>query len=160
MANIKIIEGDFVAPQGRYALVAARFNEFIVDSLVEGAVDALRRHGVAESGIELIKVPGAYELPLAVRRLAASGRYQGIVTLGAVIRGATPHFDYVAGQCAAGLAAVAAEHGVPVGFGVLTVDSIEQAIERAGTKAGNKGAEAALTVLEMASLLRQLDDLP
>ena len=156
MPTIKTYEGDFSANDSRIAIIAARFNEFIVNSLVDGAIHDLRRHGVPETAIELIKVPGAYEIPLAAKRAAASQRYDGIIALGAVIRGATPHFDYVAGECAKGLSAVAIQHDIPVGFGVLTVDSIEQAIERAGTKAGNKGAEAALSVLEMISLLRQL----
>ena len=143
--------------QGRkVAIVAARFNNLIVDRLVEGAVDQLVRHGVAADDITLVRVPGAFELPLAARRVATAGKHAGIVAVGAVIRGATPHFDYVAGQCASGIAAVMNELGVPVGFGVLTVDSIEQALERAGTKAGNKGADAALTVLEMMDLLERL----
>ena len=141
----------------RIAIVAARFNEFIVESLIKGAVDCLRRHGANDSDLELIRVPGSYEMPLAVGRVAASRRFDGIIALGAVIRGGTPHFDFVAGECVRGLSAASKEHGVPVGFGVLTVDTIEQAIERAGTKAGNKGEEAALAVVEMVSLLRQLD---
>ncbi|MBN8712915.1 MAG: 6,7-dimethyl-8-ribityllumazine synthase [Xanthomonadales bacterium] len=153
---MKIIEGDFAAAQGRYALVAARFNGFVVEPLVAGARDVLLRHGVKDSAIELVRVPGAWELAPVVGRLAASGRYAAIVALGAVIRGATPHFDLVAGECAKGLARVAQDSGVPVAFGVLTTDSIEQAIERAGTKAGNKGADAAMAALEMASLYRQL----
>ncbi|NJN45418.1 MAG: 6,7-dimethyl-8-ribityllumazine synthase [Candidatus Competibacteraceae bacterium] len=157
MAHMTMIEGDFVAAGARFAIVASRFNSFIVDSLVAGAVDALRRHGIDESAIDLIKVPGAFEMPLAVQRLAASERYDAIVALGAVIRGSTPHFEYVAGECTKGLAMVAMEHDIPVGFGVLTVDTIEQAVERAGTKAGNKGVEAALSALEMVSLLRRLE---
>ena len=156
-SDIKTIEGG-LQPQGAtFAIAAARFNEYIVDSLVNGAVDALVRHGVAASDITLVKVPGCYELPLAAKRLAKSGNYSGVVALGTVIRGATPHFDYVAGQCAAGLNQVALETEVPVGFGVLTTETIEQAIERAGTKAGNKGADAALTVLEMVNVLKQLN---
>ncbi len=158
MSDIRTIEGDFTPPQDtRIALVAARFNSFIVQSLVNGAIDALRRHGVPEAQIDLIWTPGSFELPLAAQRLAASERYQGLVALGAVIRGGTPHFEYVAGECTKGLASVSLRYNIPVGFGVLTVDSIDQAIERAGTKAGNKGAEAALSVLEMVSLLRQLE---
>ena len=157
MNNIRIIEGDLVARDMRIAIVAARFNEFVVESLVKGTVDCLRRHGASDSDLELVRVPGAYEMPLAVSRVAASRRFDGIIALGAVIRGGTPHFDYVAGECVRGLSAASKEHGVPVGFGVLTVDTIEQAIERAGTKAGNKGEEAALAVVEMISLLRQLD---
>lgn len=157
MTTIKTYEGDFSVTAVNVAIIATRFNEFIVNSLVSGAIDALRRHGVAEQSISLVKVPGAYEIPLAAKRVAASQRYDGIIAVGAVIRGATPHFDYVAGECAKGLSAVAMQHDIPVGFGVLTVDTIEQAIERAGTKAGNKGAEAAVTVLEMISLLQRLD---
>jgi 6,7-dimethyl-8-ribityllumazine synthase len=157
MDNIRTVNGDLVARDLRFAIVASRFNDMIVDSLVRGAVDALLRHGAGEKQIELIRVPGAFDLPFVVRRVAASKRYDAVVALGAVIRGATPHFDYVAGQCAAGLARVAEETGVPVAFGVLTTETIEQAIERAGTKAGNKGADAALCALELANLLRRLD---
>jgi len=158
MANITVIEGDLVATGGRYALVAARFNEFIVDALVSGAVDTLRRHRVAEQDITLIRVPGAFELPIAVQKAAASGRYDAVIALGAVIRGATPHFDYVAGECTKGLGAAAMQTGIPVIFGVLTVDSIEQALERAGTKAGNKGSEAAVSAIEMVNLLRKIGE--
>lgn len=158
MSSITTFEGDFTPPQdARFALIAARFNSFIVQSLVNGAVDSLRRHGVPETQLDLIWTPGAFELPLAAQRLAASQRYAGIVALGAVIRGGTPHFEYVAGECTKGLASVSLSYNIPIGFGVLTVDSIDQAIERAGTKAGNKGAEAALSVLEMVNLLRQLE---
>ena len=157
MTDLTTIEGDFTPPpDARIALVAARFNGFIVRSLVDGAADALRRHGVPETSIDLIWTPGSFELPLAAQRLAASERYDGIVALGAVIRGGTPHFEYVAGECTKGLASVSLRYDIPVGFGVLTVDTIDQAVERAGTKAGNKGAEAALSVLEMVSLLRRL----
>lgn len=158
MSAITIFEGDFTSPDNaRFALAAARFNSFIVQHLVQGATDALRRHGVAETSLDLIWTPGSFELPLAVQRLAASERYDGIIALGAVIRGGTPHFEYVAGECVKGLASVSLQYGIPVGFGVLTVDTIEQAVERAGTKAGNKGAEAALSVLEMVNLLRRLE---
>lgn len=158
MSEIRTIEGDFTAGGGaRYALLASRFNSFIVDHLVQGALDTLRRHGVANDHIEIIRVPGAFELPLAAQRLAAGGRYQAVVALGAVIRGGTPHFDYIAGACVRGLADVALQSSVPVVCGVLTVDSVEQAIERAGTKAGNKGVEAALSAIEMVSLLRRLE---
>lgn len=153
---MNIIEGDFRPPQGRFALLAARFNGYIVDSLVAGARDALVRHGVADDDIDLIRVPGAWELPQVARRVANAQQHVAIVALGAVIRGATAHFDYVAGGAARGLAQVALETGVPVSFGVLTTDSIDQAIERAGTKAGNKGADAALAALEMANLSAQL----
>lgn len=157
MDNVRTLNGDLIARDLRFAIVAARFNDMIVDSLIRGAVDALLRHGAAEKQIDLVRVPGAYDLPFIVRRVAASKRYDAIVALGAVIRGATPHFDHVAGQCASGLARAAEESGVPVAFGVLTTDTIEQAIERAGTKAGNKGADAALCALELANLLRRLD---
>jgi len=157
MDNIRTLNGDLVARDLRFAIVAARFNDMIVDSLIRGAVDALLRHGASEKQIELIRVPGAFDLPFVVKRVASSKRYDAVVALGAVIRGATPHFEHVAGQCAAGLARAADETGVPVAFGVLTTDTIEQAIERAGTKAGNKGADAALCALELANLLRRLD---
>jgi 6,7-dimethyl-8-ribityllumazine synthase len=156
MDNIRTLSGDLLVRDLRFAIVASRFNEFIVESLVRGAVDALLRHGAGEKQIELIRVPGAYDLPFVVKRVAASKRYDAVVALGAVIRGATPHFEHVASQCASGLARAAEETGVPVAFGVLTTDTIEQAIERAGTKAGNKGADAALSALELANLLRRL----
>lgn len=157
MEKIRITEGDLVARDARFAIVAARFNDFIVESLLKGAVACLRRHGASDTDIEIIRVPGAYEMPLAVDKVAASRRADGIIALGAVIRGSTPHFEHVAGECVSGLSAASRQHGVPVGFGVLTVDTIEQAIERAGTKAGNKGEEAALAVIEMVNLLRRLD---
>lgn len=153
---MKILEGDFTATNARVALVATRFNDFIVDRLVSGARDTFVRHGVADEALTLVRVPGAWELPVVAHQLAASKHYDAIVALGCVIRGGTPHFEYVAGECAKGLGQVATQHGVPVAFGVLTTDTIEQAIERAGTKAGNKGAEAALSALEMISLLRHL----
>lgn len=154
---MKVIEGGFVASNARFAIVASRFNSLIVDNLIEGALDTLVRHGqVSREQITLVKVPGAYELPVAVKQVAASGKFDAIVALGAVIRGGTPHFDYVAGECNKGLAQVALEYTLPVAFGVLTVDTIEQAIERAGTKAGNKGAEAALSALEMVNVLASL----
>lgn len=148
--------GDFVQCAGRYALVAGRFNAFITEHLVAGARDALVRHGIGEDDIDLIWVPGAFEMPFAVRHVVDSGRYRAVVTLGAVIRGDTPHFDYVAGACADGVARINAEGRIPVVFGVLTTDTIEQAVERAGTKSGNKGAEAAMTALEMVSLASRL----
>ena len=151
-----MIQGQCTGEGKRIAIVAARFNEYIVDSLVKGALDALGRHGVDASSVPVVQVPGCYELPLAAKRLARSGKYDAIVALGVVIRGATPHFDYVAGTCASGIARVSLDEDLPVAFGVLTTETIEQAIERAGTKAGNKGADAALTVLEMANLLDQL----
>lgn len=157
MDNIRTLNGDLVARDLRVAIVAARFNDMIVDSLIRGAVDALLRHGAGEKQIEVIRVPGAFDLPFVVRRVATSKRYDAVVALGAVIRGATPHFEYVSGQCAAGLARVADDTGVPVAFGVLTTDTIEQAIERAGTKAGNKGADAALVAVELANLLKRME---
>lgn len=141
----------------RIAIVASRFNQFIVEQLVEGARDALSRRGVAEERQLLAWVPGAFELPLVVDRIAASGRYDAVIALGAVIRGGTPHFDYVAGSCTDGLARVALDRGIPVAFGVLTTDDIEQALERAGTGEGNKGFDAAVTALEMADTLRALE---
>lgn len=156
MSNVRIIEGDFSTTGAHYALVVSRFNSFIVDSLQSGAIDALVRHGVPEKNITVIKVPGAFELPLVAKRAAQSGKYAAIIALGAVIRGSTPHFDYVAGECAKGIGQVGMAHDLPVVFGVLTVDTIEQAIERAGTKAGNKGADAALTAIELVSVLRKL----
>ncbi|MCB1691875.1 MAG: 6,7-dimethyl-8-ribityllumazine synthase [Pseudomonadales bacterium] len=153
----KVIEGDFSASTARVGIVVARFNGFVVESLLSGALDTLKRHGVTDANITVVRVPGAFEMPLVVRKLAEQGSYDAIIALGAVIRGGTPHFEYVAGQCASGIATVSRETGVPVAFGVLTTDTIEQAIERSGTKAGNKGADAAMTVLEMVSLLRQLE---
>ena len=156
MSNQQLIQGDLRISGGRFALVASRFNSFIVEQLVHGASDTLRRHGAKESDIDLIYVPGAFEIPLAVQTLAGQKKYVGIIALGAVIRGATPHFDYVAGECVKGIAAASLAHAIPIGFGVLTVDTIEQAIERAGTKAGNKGVDAALSVIEMVNLLTQI----
>ncbi len=153
MAHITTHVGDFSTPDGCFAIISARFNGFVVESLVDGAIDALVRHGVARDNIEIIRVPGAWEMPIAAKRVAATGRFAAIIGLGAVIRGSTPHFDFVAGECAKGLSQVSMEADIPVANGVLTVDSIEQAIERSGTKAGNKGAEAAMTALEMVNLL-------
>ncbi|MBL4583597.1 MAG: 6,7-dimethyl-8-ribityllumazine synthase [Pseudomonadales bacterium] len=150
------IEGDFSASDATFALVAGRFNRFIVDPLVDGAIDILVRHGVPKKNITLINAPGAFELPLVVQRVAQQKKYDAIIALGAVIRGGTPHFEYVAGECVKGISQVSLNENVPVAFGVLTVDTIEQAIERAGTKAGNKGAEAAMSAFEMVSLLRNL----
>lgn len=157
MSAIKTYEGHFTATGMRFCIVASRFNSFIVDQLEAGAIDALVRHGAARDDIHIARTPGAYELPLAVQKVAASKRYDAIIAVGAVIRGATPHFDYVAGECVKGIASVSLKHDIPVSFGVLTVDTIEQAIERAGTKAGNKGAEAALSAVEMVNLLRGLE---
>lgn len=163
MAAPRVVEGNLVVPKGaRFAIVASRFNHFIVDRLVEGALDALARHGEAPD-ITLVRVPGAWEIPHAVQRLARGGSGKGkkgvdaIIALAAVIRGSTPHFDYVAGEVSKGVAQVSMATGVPVAFGVLTTDTIEQAVERAGTKAGNKGWDAALSAIEMVSLGRALD---
>lgn len=154
-----VIEGNMRATGKKFAIVVARFNSFVVESLLEGALDTLDRQGeVNENDITLVRVPGAYELPLAAKKLAKAGGYDSIVALGAVIRGGTPHFDFVAGECNKGLAQVSLEFDIPVAFGVITTDSIEQAIERSGTKAGNKGSEAALSALEMVNVIAALDD--
>lgn len=153
----KTIEGDLQVRELRFAILASRFNELIVEQLVRGAVDALKRHGASDKQIDVVRAPGAFDLPVVARKLAESRRYDAIVAVGAVIKGATAHFDYVAGECAGGLARVAQDTGVPVSFGVLTTDTIEQALERAGTKAGNKGADAALAALELANLLRKIE---
>lgn len=157
MNTIRTVEGDHLARDLRFAIVASRFNEFIVESLIRGAIETLGRHGASEKQIELIRVPGAFEMPLTVKKLLAARRHDAVIALGAVIRGATPHFQYVAGECASGLARIALETGIPIAFGVLTTDSVEQAVERAGGKNGNKGAEAAVTAIEMANLLRRLE---
>ena len=151
------IEGDFSRPTGRIALLASRFNDLVVSRLIDGARDALVRHGIDDDDLTLIRVPGAFELPLTADKLAASGRYAAIIALGCVIRGDTAHFDYVAGGAANGLMQVALDHGLPVGFGLLTTDTMEQALDRAGGKAGNKGADAALAVVEQLNLLIQLE---
>ncbi|MCZ7687104.1 MAG: 6,7-dimethyl-8-ribityllumazine synthase [Sandaracinaceae bacterium] len=157
MTDGTIIEGTWTHPDGaRFGIVVGRFNHFVTDRLLEGALDALVRHGVPKDAIVIVRTPGAYEIPFAVRRLAKSGKVDAVIALGAVIRGATPHFDYVAGEAARGCGAAMQESGVPVAFGVLTTDTIEQAVERAGTKAGNKGADAALAALEMVNLARAL----
>jgi 6,7-dimethyl-8-ribityllumazine synthase len=157
MSQLEAIEGQLRADGLRFALVASRFNDFIVERLINGAEDYLVRHGADPSLLDLIRVPGSFEMPVVVKKLMGKGVYDGIVCLGAIIRGATPHFDYVAAEVSKGLANVSIEHGVPVGYGILTTDSLEQAIERAGSKAGNKGAEAAQAVLETARVLAQLD---
>jgi len=157
MAEVNLIEGNLLAEGGKYCIVAARFNSFIVEQLENGAIDALVRHGAKKEDITLVKAPGAFELPMVTQRVAASKKFDAIIVLGAVIRGGTPHFDYVAGECVKGIAQVSLQYDVPVSFGVLTVDSIEQAIERAGTKAGNKGAEAAMSMVEMVSLFNNLE---
>ena len=149
-------EGTLAPPLGRFVLVAARFNSAIVDNLVAGALDALKRHGVADDAIDVVKVPGSFEIPFVAQRLAASKRYAAVICLGAVIRGDTGHYDLVAGEAAGGVARAALATGVPVIFGVLTCDTLEQAIHRAGAKAGNKGFEAAVTAIEMVNLMRKL----
>lgn len=156
MSGIQEIEGQLAVRGVRIVLLVSRFNSFIVESLLSGAVDTLKRHGAEERELQIVRVPGAYEMPIAAKRLAASQRYDAIIALGAVIRGGTPHFEYVAGECTKGLSQVSLQHDIPIAFGVLTVDSIEQAIERAGTKAGNKGAEAALSAIEMINVLREI----
>jgi 6,7-dimethyl-8-ribityllumazine synthase len=153
-----IYEGNLAPPPGRFALVAARFNEFVVQHLVDGARDGLRRHGVADDAVDLVWVPGSFEIPLVAQRLARSQRYAAVICLGAVIRGDTDHYDYVAGGAANGVAQAALATGLPIIFGVLTCDTLEQAINRAGAKAGNKGFEAAVSAIEMVNLLRQLPE--
>lgn len=156
--SIQKIEGFLnLAQKDRYAIVVGRFNSFVVEHLLEGAIDTLKRHGVAEKNISVAYAPGAWELPLVAKKLAQSQKFDAIIVLGAVIRGSTPHFDFVAGECAKGLGVVALDSTLPVINGVLTTDSIEQAIERSGTKAGNKGSEAALTAIEMVNLLKAID---
>jgi 6,7-dimethyl-8-ribityllumazine synthase len=152
----KVYEGKLVGQGLRFGIVVSRFNEFITGKLLAGAENALYRHGVSEDAVEIAWVPGAFEIPLVADQMAATGRYDAVIALGAVIRGATAHFDYVAGEVAKGVSSAALKNGVPVVFGVITVDTIEQAIERAGTKSGNKGWEAAVTAIEMANLLREL----
>ena len=153
---IKIIQGNLVAQDDKYAIVIARFNDFIGSKLLEGCVDALKRHGVEDENIEVIWVPGAFEIPLVAKKLAKSSKYSAVITLGAVIKGSTPHFDYVSAEVSKGVAQVALQSDIPVIFGVLTTDNIEQAIERAGTKAGNKGADAAKTAIEVVNLIKEL----
>jgi 6,7-dimethyl-8-ribityllumazine synthase len=152
----KVIEGNLVGAGIRVGVVVSRFNEFITSRLLGACVDTLKRHGADEDDIAVIWCPGAYEIPMVAKRAAESGNYDAVICLGAVIRGATPHFDYVAGECAKGIGAVGMETGVPTIFGVVTTDSIEQAIERAGTKAGNKGADAAVTAIEMVNLFKTM----
>lgn len=152
----RIYEGNLISEGLRYGIVVGRFNEFITNKLLGGALDALKRHGAKDEEVEVAWVPGAFEIPLVAQKMAESGKYDAVITLGAVIRGSTPHFDYVCAEVSKGVAATSMKTGVPTVFGVLTTDSIEQAIERAGTKAGNKGWEAASTAIEMANLLKQL----
>ncbi|WP_274364458.1 6,7-dimethyl-8-ribityllumazine synthase [Paenibacillus thermotolerans] len=151
-----MIEGHLVTQGLKYGIVVGRFNEFISSKLLGGALDALKRHGAADNEVSVAWVPGAFEIPLAAQKMAESGKYDAVITLGAVIRGSTPHFDYVCSEVSKGVAAISLKTGVPTIFGVLTTDSIEQAVERAGTKAGNKGWDAAVTAIEMANLLKQL----
>jgi len=155
--RIKTLEGDFNARGLRFGIVASRFNDFIVDRLLDAAVGTLLKHGVAAGDIEVVRVPGAFETPLAIKKLATSRRYNALIALGCVIKGATPHFDVVVREASRGIAEVSTSEEIPIGFGILTVDTIEQAIERAGTKAGNKGADAALAAIQMATVLRQLE---
>jgi len=155
--SIHVIEGQLhQGNEGKYAILVGRFNSFVVEALLDGALDTLKRHGVDEANITIVRAPGAWELPIVAKKLAESRKYDAIIALGAVIRGGTPHFDFVAGECAKGLGVVGLEFGLPVIFGVLTTDSIEQSIERSGTKAGNKGADAAITAIEMVNLLKAL----
>lgn len=156
MSNITVVEGDFQSAQGKYALLVSRWNSFVVEHLKDGAIDTLKRHGISEEDITIYYAPGAFEMPVLAQRIAAVDEFDAIIALGAVIRGGTPHFEYVSGECTKGLAQVSLDAGLPITFGVLTVDSIEQAIERSGTKAGNKGAEAALTALEMVSVIKKV----
>lgn len=155
--QVKALSGDLNGRGLRFGIVASRFNDMIVERLINGAVGALLQHGVDNGDVLVARVPGAFEIPVVLDKMAASRRFDALVALGCVIRGATPHFDYVAGEAASGLSAVALKHQIPIGFGVLTVDTIEQALERAGTKAGNKGIDAALAALETATLLRRLE---
>lgn len=152
----RTIQGDLSAKGMKFGIVASRFNDFITARLVDGALDGLLRHGVAEADVDIVRVPGSFEIPLVAQRLARAKKYDAILCLGAVIRGATPHFEYVSAEVSKGVASVSLESGVPVIFGVLTTDTIEQAIERAGTKSGNKGWDAALSAIEMVSLMKQL----
>ena len=152
----KLIQGDMTAKGFKFGIVAARFNDFITSKLLDGALDALQRHGAVDGDIDVVKVPGAYEIPLAAKVLAQSKKYSAVICLGAVIRGATPHFEYISAEVAKGVAAVSLDAGLPVIFGVLTTDTIEQAVERAGTKSGNKGWDAALSAIEMVNVMKQL----
>ena len=155
--SIKTFEGEMIVENAKFGIVVSRFNSFVVESLISGAIDTILRHGGKEEDIEIVRVPGAIEIPLAAQRMAAAKKYDAIIALGAVIRGGTPHFDFVANENSKGLAQVCMQHDLPVAFGVLTVDSIEQAIERSGTKAGNKGTEAALSAIEMVNLLKNFE---
>ncbi len=158
MSGIKIIEGDISAQGKKFGLIISRFNRFIVDSLEQAAIDTLKKYGATDTDIDIVRVPGAFEIPLTANRMALSQKYQAIITLGAVIRGGTPHFDYVAGECARGIMNVSTAFNLPVIFGVLTVDTIEQATERSGAGSGNKGIDAAMAAIEMANVLAQLNE--
>jgi 6,7-dimethyl-8-ribityllumazine synthase len=153
---MKVVQGELQAKGLKFAVIVSRFNDFITGRLLEGAVDALLRHGTKEEDIDVIKVPGAFEIPLAAKKAASKGAYNAVICLGTVIRGATPHFDYVAAEVSKGVATVSLETGVPIAFGVITSDTIEQAVERAGTKSGNKGFDAAMTAIEMAQVLKKI----
>jgi len=154
----KIIEGNLLATGKRFALIVSRFNDFISEKLLSGAIDALKRSGARDEDLDIVKVPGAFEIPLIAQKIAQKKKYDAVICLGAVIRGSTPHFDYVSAEVSKGIATVSLDSGVPVIFGVITTDTIEQAIERAGTKAGNKGWSAAIAAIEMANLIRSIDD--
>lgn len=156
MSATKSVQGDLLSRGARFGIVLSRFNDFIGERLLQGAIDTLERHGADTSELEVVRVPGAFEMPLAAKLMAASRNYDALIALGVVIRGETPHFEYVAGRCVTGLSQVSLEFNMPLGFGVLTVDTIEQAIERAGSKAGNKGADAARAAIEMLNLVKQL----
>jgi len=153
---MKVIQGELQAKGLKFAVIVSRFNDFITGKLLEGAVDGLLRHGAKDEDIDVIKVPGAFEIPLTAKKVAAKGSYNALICLGTVIRGATPHFDYVAAEVSKGVATASMETGVPIAFGVLTTDTIEQAVERAGTKSGNKGFDAAMTAIEMAQVFKKL----
>jgi len=153
---MKIIEGELQAKGFKFGIIVSRFNDFITSRLLEGAIDALLRHGAKDDDIEVVRVPGAFEIPLIAKKMALKGTYQAVICLGTVIRGATPHFDYVASEVSKGIAAASLETGVPIAFGIITADTIEQAVERAGTKAGNKGWDAAVTAIEMAQVVKRL----
>jgi 6,7-dimethyl-8-ribityllumazine synthase len=153
---MKVIQGELQAKGMKFAIIVSRFNDFITGKLLDGAVDALVRHGAKDEDIDVVKVPGAFEIPLAAKKVAEKGSYHAVICLGTVIRGATPHFDYVAAEVSKGVASVSLDTGVPIAFGVLTTDTIEQAVERAGTKSGNKGFDAAVTAIEMAQVLKKL----
>lgn len=154
--NMKVIQGELQAKGLKFAVIVSRFNDFITGKLLEGAVDGLLRHGAKEEDIDVIKVPGAFEIPLTAKKVASKGSYNALICLGTVIRGATPHFDYVAAEVSKGVATASMDTGVPIAFGVLTTDTIEQAVERAGTKSGNKGFDAAMTAIEMAQVFKKL----